>query len=186
MLRGDFESAWRESDLISERAAPDPNRLWSGRPLTGKRVIIRCLHGLGDAIQFIRFVTPLRNEAAAIYVEGPGRLVRLFQTFPGVDRVITWDSPASGGVEWDEQIEVMELPRVFRTNLGTIPNRVPYLFPGLSPARAGCRETPAKAQFKVGIAWASSEWDLSKVCPPFRAVAGAGKEGDRFLCTANW
>src|SRR3954447_8338840 len=51
MLSGNFEFAWRESDLIARCGKLDPYRLWDGLPFDGKRVLIRCLHGYGDAIQ---------------------------------------------------------------------------------------------------------------------------------------
>src|SRR5437868_10302065 len=50
MLLGDFESAWRESDCIAIRGNPDPHRFWDGQPFAGRRVLIRCLHGLVDTI----------------------------------------------------------------------------------------------------------------------------------------
>ena len=37
--------------------------VWNGEPLDGKRVLIRCYHGLGDTIQFIRY-TPLVQRIA--------------------------------------------------------------------------------------------------------------------------
>src|SRR5690242_13999713 len=45
MLLGRFAEAWRESERITERGGADPHRLWDELPFTGKRVIIRCLHG---------------------------------------------------------------------------------------------------------------------------------------------
>lgn len=161
MLAGDFEQAWRESDAIASRGRPDSNRLWSGRPLDGKKVIIRCLHGLGDAIQFIRFARPLSAIAARVFVEVPACLVRLFQTIPDLDGVFTWEHPDSGPADWDEHIEVMELGRYFRATPETLPCEVPYLFPP-DDAAFGC--DPA-SQLKVGVAWASSTWNPQRSVP---------------------
>src|SRR5207248_1787168 len=88
MLLGQFESAWQESDDIAQRGAPDPYRLWDGLSFTGKRVIIRCLHGYGDAIQFIRYARLVRNHAARVIVETHPELVGLFTGTPFVDEVI--------------------------------------------------------------------------------------------------
>jgi hypothetical protein len=161
MLAGDFEQAWRESDHIASRGAPDPNRLWSGRPLAGKKVIVRCLHGLGDAIQFIRFARPLRKIAAHVFVEVPACLVRLFQTIPDLDGVFTWDDLGSGPPDWDEHIEVMELGRYFRATSETLPREVPYLFP---PEDAALRDD-TDSRLKVGVAWASSTWNSQRSVP---------------------
>jgi hypothetical protein len=190
MLAGDFEQAWRESDCIASRGAPDPNRLWSGRPLDGKSVIVRCLHGLGDAIQFIRFARPLRTVAARVFVEVPACLVRLFQTIPDLDGVFTWDDPGSGPPDWDEHIEVMELGRYFRATAETLPCEVPYLFP---PDDAAF-ERDAGSQFRVGVGWASSTWNLRRSVPidtlfPVLSVPGCRfyslQQGSREEETAN-
>jgi hypothetical protein len=161
MLAGDFEQAWHESDCIALRGAPDPNRLWSGHALDGKNVVIRCLHGLGDAIQFIRFAQPLRARAQQVFAEVPGSLVRLFQTLPYVDGVFTWDDPRSAQPNWDEHIEVMELGRYFRATPETLPADVPYLFPsdGLD---LGKRDTK---RVNVGVAWESSAWNPRRCVP---------------------
>src|SRR4051812_831980 len=63
MLSGNFELAWRESDLIASRGNPDPHRFWDGQPFANRRVLIRCLHGLGDTIQFIRYAPSIREQA---------------------------------------------------------------------------------------------------------------------------
>src|SRR5437764_4797806 len=108
MLLGRFDRAWQESAAIAQRGAPDPNRFWDGKPFTGKRVILRCLHGLGDAIQFIRYAPMLRSQAAGLIVETHPEMVDLLRGVDGIDQVISWLDPAP---EWDQQIEIMELPR---------------------------------------------------------------------------
>lgn len=70
--QGDFDTAWRISDAMLRTRAGVPRAqlprhlqpVWDGTPLGGKRVLIRCYHGLGDTIQFIRYV-PLVAELAA-------------------------------------------------------------------------------------------------------------------------
>ena len=63
MRRGEFDAAWRISDRVLRlRAGVDCSRwprheqfVWRGEPLAGRRVLLRCYHGLGDTIQFIRY-----------------------------------------------------------------------------------------------------------------------------------
>jgi hypothetical protein len=124
MLLGDFESAWRESDLISARAKPDPNRFWDGRPLHGNRVLIRCLHGLGDTLQFIRYARLVREIARSLIIEAQPKLKILLERSDLAQDVITWSEPDP---EWDQQDEIMDLPRNFRTTLETKPRTVPYI-----------------------------------------------------------
>ena len=74
ILVGDFENAWRESDCIRKRGKPDPHRFWQGEDLNGKRVIVRCLHGYGDAVQFLRYAPLLRRMVSRLIIEVPPRL----------------------------------------------------------------------------------------------------------------
>ena len=63
MRTGDFEAAWRLSDALRATEPPASHRhtprhlqrIWDGTPLHGRRVLIRCYHGLGDTVQFIRY-----------------------------------------------------------------------------------------------------------------------------------
>jgi hypothetical protein len=169
MLFGNFEQAWQESDRIAQRGAPDPNRLWSGRSLDGKRVVVRCLHGLGDAIQFIRFVSELRQNVESLHVEVPACLIPLFKTIPAIDSLFSWELPGPVPV-WDEHIEVMELPRYFRVGVDTIPATVPYLFPRaagpsvLSRDREEAVVQPSSG-LRIGLAWQSSTFNAQRRIP---------------------
>jgi hypothetical protein len=163
MLAGRFEEAWRESDRIAARGRPDANRLWDGQPFAGKRVIIRCLHGYGDAIQFIRYVRLVRREASRVIVQTHPELVSLMRGMDGADEVITWrDERRDGAHQWDQQIELMELPRAFRTTLDTVPGGIPYL---PAPAvRSRIRSSPGNRS-RIGLQWGSSRWDAARSIP---------------------
>jgi hypothetical protein len=160
MLGGDFELAWRQSDAIRRRGAPDPHRFWQGEPLTGKRVMLRCLHGFGDAVQFLRYGPRLRSIAAHLIVEVPPRFVDLAHCFDGIDEVITWgnDAPPEAP-KWDVQIEVMELPYLFRTQLAELPIATDYLRLPRIVART------SSTLLRVGIACTSGDWNPARSLP---------------------
>ena len=105
MLGGDFEAGWRASDAIRARGAADPHRFWMGDTLAGKRVILRCLHGFGDAVQIFRFLPRLQALVSALIVEVPPRLVEIAPCFDGMGEVITWgeQAPAESPV-WEVKI----------------------------------------------------------------------------------
>jgi hypothetical protein len=160
MLMGDFERAWQESDAIAGRGRPDVHRFWTGEDLTGKSVLIRCLHGLGDTIQFIRYAPLLRQRTARLTIEAQPVLKPLLAASRLADEVITWGDPEP---QWQAQIEVIELPRLFRTTLGTIPGRVPYISvpqtrTDLLPERNG--------QLRVGLVWAASAYNPARSLTP--------------------
>ncbi len=165
MLSGDFERAWRESDRIAALGRPDPNRFWDGRPFRGKRVLIRCLHGYGDAIQFIRYARLVKREASRVIVQTHPELVSLMRGIPYLDRVITWPDDSAEELDWEQQIEVMELPRAFRTTLRTVPSEVPYLhIPAATTKRSRISSISGKRP-RIGLQWGASEWNPARSIP---------------------
>ena len=159
MLAGRFEHAWRESDAIVARGNPDHHRFWDGRPLDGRDVLVRCLHGLGDTIQYIRYAPLIRQRARSLTIEAQPELKSLLAQSRLADQVITWGEREP---PWDQQIEIVELPRIFRTTIGTIPQKVPYLDAGCSPAAA---PSNGAGRLRVGVVWASSTYNLARSIP---------------------
>lgn len=160
--RGDFAAAWRISDAHLQarlaQGAPtfsEPRHLqtiWTGEPLTGKRVLVRCYHGLGDTVQFIRFAAPLRRIADEVIVWAQPKLLSLVATAAGVDRVL----PLHDGVpkiSRDVDIEIMELPHALRLDTRTIPRDTPYLFPRI-PRR---RLQTSMRELAVGVVWQAGD-----------------------------
>lgn len=167
MLFGDYLSAWRASDAIRRRGKPDPNRLWQGEELRGQRIVLRCLHGLGDAIQFLRYAPLLRMRAAHLVVECAPSAAALVRCMPGVEDVITWglDAPATPP-QWDVQLEVMELPYIFRTTLTDLPLAVNYLsLPQGTLDRAALIVGSKTGEPRIGVVWSSGEWNPARSLP---------------------
>ncbi len=122
--------------------------------------MLRCLHGLGDTVQFIRYAPWVRREAQSLVVEAHPEITRLLRRVQGIDEVITWGAAAPAiQPEWDAQIEVTELPRIFGTTVETIPADVPYLSVPRSSTRA------PSARKKVGVVWSSSQWNPARSVP---------------------
>jgi hypothetical protein len=167
MRRGDLALAWRISDaILRERLAARevcwhwPRHLqfiWSGEPLAERKVLVRCYHGLGDTIQFLRFMRPLRARAREVAAWVQPSLLDLAASAAGVDRVL----PLHDGVpevRYDADIEIMEVPHALRVL--TIPGDVPYLS---APSAGGPMHV--KGALKVGIAWQSGDWDRRRNLP---------------------
>lgn len=163
---GDFDAAWRVSDeVLRQRAGATSYHLprheqwvWDGTLLDGRRVLIRCYHGLGDTIQFVRYVPMARAVARSVVVWAQPALIPLLSTMPnGPDELLPL-TDGSPPCEYDVDVEVMELPHVFRSTLGTIPTEVPYL--RVEPAAV----EPGQGR-NVGIVWRSGEWDTRRSIP---------------------
>ncbi len=167
MLSGDLQGAWRESDAIRMRGYASSQQFWRGETLYGKRVIVRCLHGLGDAVQFLRYAPKIKTRAAHLVVECAPRAVELFRCLPGVDELISWESSDTNVLRPGEvQIEVMELPYLFRTTLADLPVLTNYLhLPSASLSAAATALGVRTQRPRLGVVWSAGEWNLSRSLP---------------------
>lgn len=166
MLAGEFEAAWRESDSIRARGNHDPHRFWNGQPIDGRRVIVRSLHGLGDAVQMLRYAPHLKRRAAEVIYEVPPRLLPLAPQFEAVENVITWgeDAPTSPPA-WDLQAEITELPYMFRTTLDQLPIAEGYLRLPADAVEATAQALGAKQRPRIGVVWACGDWNPQRNVP---------------------
>ena len=170
MLRGDLRAAWLESDAIRRRGAPDPHRFWLGEDIVGKRMILRCLHGFGDAVQMFRFLPRLRAQASHLTVEVPPRLLEIAPFFEGLgegtSEVITWgeQAPAEPPV-WDVQLEIMELPYLLRVRSDDLEPTHGYLRLPEAVLTETTRGMGSKRSLRVGVVWSSGIWNTSRSIP---------------------
>src|SRR4051794_10437435 len=150
MRRGDFEAAWAVNDAVlagrDPAAADDPSLpyhlrwVWDGRRFDGRDVLVRCYHGLGDTLQFCRYLAPLRRRVRSLAIEVQPALLPLLGTLPGPDRLIPFREDAPGPRS-ECDLEIMELAHALRLR----PSPEPYLaLP--TPPRAG-------PGLNVGLCW---------------------------------
>lgn len=165
MKSGDFENAWRVSDEVLKERAGKPcwhfprhqQYFWDGSSLKAKRVLVRCYHGLGDTIQFIRFVPQLREIAKEVIVWAQRPLIPLLQTVPGIDRLLPLHD-GTPDVSYDADIEIMELAHIFRVTTETIPQQIPYLH--VTPKPLSLSGQPA-----VGLVWKAGNYNEHRSIP---------------------
>lgn len=156
LLRGDYERGWEQFEWrrrlqsvvvdTVEREAPE----WDGTPLAGRTILLATEQGLGDAIQFIRYAQVLKDRAGAgrVVVECAPALAPLLATVPGVDQAVPRGAPPPS---WDTWANLMSLPRLMGTTLGSIPAPVPYL--RAEPRPAGELVSREPGVLNVGLAW---------------------------------
>jgi hypothetical protein len=162
MRRGEFGAAWRVSDAVlrargGASCAHLPRHeqwVWDGRPLAGKRVRVRCYHGLGDTLQFVRFARALRAREVTLWAQP--ELIPLLGTADGVDHLLPLHDGAPEG-EYDAEVEVMELAHAVRCAPDAL-GPVPYLHAEPAPL-------PRDGRLNVGVVWRAGGWDERRSVP---------------------
>jgi hypothetical protein len=150
MLLGEYERAWTESDISG--ASFDPRTSF-----TGKSVAVQCLRGLGDAIQFLRYLPQLRKLCSWIKVQPPVGLEPLLPFIPAAHCEATGKA--------DIEIECSDLPYLFRSTVANIPAPLTIC---LDPSHLeSCRARIAQHAkcLNVGVAWAAGGWNPVRSFP---------------------
>lgn len=147
-LLGRMEEAWLEYEwrwrIDGFEKPPSAAPRWSGEPLSGRSLLVHEEQGLGDSLQFARYLTLLANEHAHVSVLCDPRLERLFRnSFPGITI-----SPKPSLPDHDLAVAFLSLPRLLG-RVRSIPPP-PYL------ARPEAVRIDAAGRLKVGLVWAGN------------------------------
>ena len=116
-----YEWRWRRGK--TPRSFPQP--LWLGvQPLAGKTVLLYAEQGIGDVIQFSRYVKSVSELGAHVILEVPNKLVNLLKSLDGNYEVVGVGSPLP---HFDYRCPLMSLPLALKTTLDNIPLASGYL-----------------------------------------------------------
>jgi FkbM family methyltransferase len=143
-----YEWRWQTKDFPSK--PPKINaRKWQGEDISGRSILVFAEQGLGDAIQFARFLPLLIERGAKVTFLCPAELIRLLRP---LSAQVEFVPSLQVGKSFDFQCALMSLPLRFDTDLGSIPNQVPYLEPEARIA-SSWKQRIGDTGFKIGIAW---------------------------------
>ena len=130
LLSGDLRRGWEayEWRLRGASRHVEPRHFagpqWRGESLDGQRILLHAEQGLGDTIQFCRYVPLVAARGGQVTLEVPRPLLRLLSGLPGVTQLIAAGDPIPA---FDVHCSLMSLPFAFGTDLGTIPATGPYI-----------------------------------------------------------
>ena len=167
-LRGFAEYEWR---LHRRAALPHVVNAphWKGEPLAGRTLLVEGEEGLGDMLQFARYIPFLKALDGRVILRVPAPLVSLFSRLPGVDAVVVAGEAVA---DFDLVCPIMSLPYVFRTTIDSIPFPGGYL--SADPAvvdiwaarlAEDARRRGATTPLRVGLVWAGGKrpWNLDNM-----------------------
>jgi tetratricopeptide (TPR) repeat protein len=145
-----YEARWRKKANLGKKPALT-SPAWRGEPLEGRRIVVFAEQGLGDIVQFARYLPLLQARGAAVTFLVAARMHALLRAaFPGI--TLATEVAQVAARDFDFQCAMMSLPLGFGTRLETVPAVVPYLKP--EPERvARWRERLGPGGFRIGICW---------------------------------
>ena len=154
LLTGDFAAGWKDYEERLPILETNPRSFqqprWDGSPLAGKTILVYAEQGLGDTIQFARYLSLVKERGGTVVFECQSALARLCGGVAGVDQIIVRGAALP---PFDVHAALLSLPGIFGTTLATIPAAVPYLRADPKRIEHWRGELRALQDFKIGIAW---------------------------------
>jgi tetratricopeptide (TPR) repeat protein len=159
LILGDFARGWEQYEwrwkLPARRSRDFAQPPWLGETsIAGRTILLHAELGLGDTIQFCRYATEVAKSGARVVLEAQAPLLPLLATLEGIDRLVARGEPLP---PFDCHCPLMTLPLVFRTDLASVPARVPYLRADPERVESWRRRLGERTRPRVGIAWSGSQ-----------------------------
>lgn len=155
LLGGDLGHGWELYEWRQKGKNVDTTGfekpLWLGKDsISGKTILLRNEQGLGDFIQFCRYVPMVESLGARVILETPEPLLTTISTLKGNFNILRVGDPAP---YFDFQCPIMSLPFAFGTTLSTIPCSNPYLFADPRKVDLWNKVLGEKTRLRVGLVW---------------------------------
>jgi len=174
----DYEWRWRRSGMPAQKSRGRP--LWLGEyPLARKTILLHAEQGLGDTIQFARYVPRLAAHGAKVMLEVQPELVPILARLDGAAVVIARGDALPA---YDVHCPLGSLSLALKTERDTVPADIPYLSadePHLAKWSARLSGLPRP---RVAIAWSGNPSHINdrnrslafaKLAPLLAAATGA-------------
>lgn len=189
LLQGKMTEGWKEYEWRQLRDEwknvhpwSDTAPGWDGTSFHGQTLLIRSEQGLGDTIQFVRYLPLVKDLGGKIIFEIPESLLNLFRNIPGAENLIPLTPPESSLPHHDLSVALMSIPGLLGTTLETVPDLVPYIFPDPRKTTSWKRRMKHKGM-GVGLVWAGNPGnhdDRNRSCDLRHFLPLAGIPGVQF------
>jgi len=156
LLKGELRDGWTEYESRWKVGVGDDRKVlqrrWQGEALGGERILLYAEQGLGDTMQFVRYVPLVAKLGGEVVLEVQPALHDLLAGTEGASRVIRRGDTLP---DFTWQCPLMSLPLALGTELETIPASVPYIAADAARVEAW-RERLQKNTRRIGLAWAGN------------------------------
>jgi tetratricopeptide (TPR) repeat protein len=158
LLLGDWVVGWQSYEWraqhpqsrISRRNFPAPR--WTRHdPLQGKTILVHSEQGLGDTLQFCRFISCLADRGAHVVFEVQRPLLALLQRLSGVGQVVGAGDDLPG---FNFHCPLMSLPlELGITEAYLLESPAPYVAADPDKSQHWARRLEARRRPRVGLVW---------------------------------
>ncbi len=154
LMAGELQQGWpgfEARELLTTLASPArPEPRWQGEPLTGKTLLVFADEGLGDTLQFARFLPQAKAASGAnIVLECQTSLCGLLKNVAGADEVVAGRHSTQ---TCDAAVSLLSLPGILGTSLDSLPAEIPYVRTDSSSTEPFADILAANA-INVGLVW---------------------------------
>ncbi len=157
LTQGRLSEGWNEFEYrLHRRNSPRRSILaprWDGSSLEGKTIFVHAEYGLGDALQFIRYVPRLQGQGGQVVVEVQPQLIKLLRQ-SGFTGLV---GQGAAVPQFHFEVPLLSLPGIFGTTLENIPAKIPYLFADAKLVEKWRQRLRSIDGFKIGIHWQGSK-----------------------------
>ena len=165
LLLGEYAKGWRyyEARFATENfkalavptAGAQPESLQECPGEDEPPLVVWTEQGIGDAIQFGRYLHLLRAAGVPVVLMTRKPLLRLFRDWFGCGDAVQEQPQHTNQNDHRSQIPMLSLPLLFRTELHSVPSITPYLTaPG--PVPEHLKVQPPPGGLSVGLVWATN------------------------------
>ncbi len=159
LMTGNFLDGWREYEWrfktrIDPSEAPKFSTApWDGADIPGKTLLVHAEQGLGDAIQFARYLPILARSGIRVVLRCQPPLGDIMRTVEGISEVTTGKEALP---RFDEHVPLLGLPHRLGTALDSIPQNVPYCFANDHKVNAWRARIKPTTRKRIGVAGAGN------------------------------
>jgi tetratricopeptide (TPR) repeat protein len=143
-----YEHRWDVEGGLQKFRRNFSQPLWLGEEdISGKTILIHAEQGLGDTLQFCRYIEMLAQQGAHVIFEVQKPLIRLLQ---GISTLI---EKGSALPEFDYHCPLLSLPHAFHTSLKNVPNKNPYIEVERTLVDRWKQKLGERRTLRVGLVW---------------------------------
>ena len=177
LLAGDYARGWAQYEHrwnFEHLAGTLPKHQqprWTGQDLKGRTILVVGEQGLGDVIQFSRFLAAFKAAGARVILQTNANLAPLFRHHPAVHALIDHADTADNFDYWSP---IMSLPGVMGVTLANLSQDLSYLSAEPDLVRTWAQRLGPKTRMRVGICWSgrTDSWINRHKSMPFEVAQG--------------